>query len=130
MFEVESGAVEVSTVKFGLQSHGTFSHHDANNNDTMFRFGTVGPDHTAGTGNTNRIEWYPNIVPDDIDGDTPPSYLYATKENLSEVATADASEDVGSVGLVSDPMWVNIKLGAAETGANSTINSRLYFDYS
>lgn len=130
MFEVESGAVEVSTVKFGLQSHGTFSHHDAGTSDTMFRFGTAGPDNPAGTGDTNRIEWYPNVVAADIDSDTPPTYLYATQEDLAEVATADLSETVGNIGLVSDPIWVNIKLGAAETGANSTINSRLYFDYS
>ena len=130
MFEVESGAVEVSTVKFGLQSHGTFNHHNENDSDTMFRFGTAGPDNPAGTGDTNRIEWYPNVLPADIDSDTPPTYLYSTKENFDIVATADLSETVGNVGLVSDPMWVNIKLGAAETGANSTINNRLYFDYS
>lgn len=130
IFEVESGAVEVSTIKFGLQSHGTFNHHDAGNDDTMFRFGTVGPDNTAGASPTNSIEWYPNVVAGDIDSDTPPSYLYHTQENLSVVSTADDSESIGNLGLVSDPMWVNIRLGSAETGANSTINMRLYFDYS
>lgn len=130
VFEVESGAVEVSTIKFGLQSHGTFTHHDAGNDDTMFRFGTVGPDNNAGSSPNNGIEWYPNITAGDIDNDTSPDYLYHTKANLSVVSTADDSEAVGNTGLVSDPMWVNIKLGSSETGANSTINMRLYFDYS
>jgi len=133
MFEIESGAVQMSTVKFGLQSHGTFSHHDAGNDDTYFRFGTVGPDNTAGSAPINGIEWYPNVVAGDIDNDVPPTYLYATEDNLAVVATADLSEDVGCYpmcGLTSDPIWVNIKLGASETGANSTINMRLYFDYS
>lgn len=130
MFEVESGAAQVSTVKFGLQNHGTFSHHNAGNNDTYFRFGTVGP---ANNGSTpSRLEWYPNILATDIDSDTPPSYLYATEDNLSVVSTADDSEAVGNYplkGLTSDPIWLNIRLGANETGANSTINYRLYFDY-
>lgn len=130
MFEVESGAVQMSTVKFGLQSHGTFQHHDAGNDDTYFRFGTVGPGSTPVSSGT---EWYPNIAAADIDSDTPPSYLYATKENLSVVATADASQSIGSYpmrGLTSDPIWLGIRLGASETGANSTINYRCYFDYS
>lgn len=133
MFEIESGAVQMSTVKFGLQNHGTFSHHDAGNSDTYFRFGTVGPGNNAGGAPVNGIEWYPNIVAGDIDNDTPPSYLYATEDNLPVVATADLSEAVGNYpicGLTSDPMWLNIRLGASETGANSTINYRLYFDYS
>jgi hypothetical protein len=130
MFEVESGAVEISTVKFGLQSHGNFSHHDAGNSDTLFRFGTVGPANNAPFGEFTGTEWFPNILPQDIDSDVPPAYLYATKANLSEVSTADDSETVGALGLVGDPIWVNIKLGTAETGANSSINQRLYFDYS
>jgi len=130
MFEIESGAVQMSTVKFGLQSHGTFSHHNEGNSDTYFRFGTVGMGNEAGTGDTDGIEWYPNIAATDIDGDTPPSYLYATEDNLSVVSTADASESIGNYGLVADPVWLNIRLGAAETGANSTINYRCYFDYS
>jgi hypothetical protein len=133
MFEVESGAIEVSTVTFGLQSHGTFSHHSAGNSDTYFRLGTVGPDNPAGSSPINGIEWYPNIVAGDIDNDTPPSYLYATEDNLAVVATADASESIGNYpmcGLTSDPIWLNIHLGASETGANSSINHRLYFDYS
>jgi len=129
VFEIESGAVELSTVKFGLQSHGTFNHHKAGNNDTMFRFGTVGPANTAGTSPTNGIEWYPGVVPGDIDNDVSPVYLYKTKADLSVVSNADDSESIGNIGLMSDPMFVNIKLGSSETGANSTINMRLYFDY-
>jgi hypothetical protein len=124
IFEVVSGAVEVSTVKFGLQNHGSFSHHNEGNSDTYFRFGTVGPDNVK-----SGYEWYPNITYDDLNDDTPPAYLYAIDKNLSVVSTADNSESVGNTGLVSDPMWVCIHLGASETGANSTINYRLYFDY-
>lgn len=130
MFEIESGAVQMSTVKFGLQNHGTFAHHGAGNADTCFRFGTVGVGNPAGTGGTDGIEWYPSITAADIDSDTPPSYLYATEDNLPVVSTADASESVGSYGLCADPIWLNIRLGASEVGANSTINYRLYFDYS
>lgn len=133
LFEIESGAAQMSTVKFGLQNHGTFSHHDAGDSDTYFRFGTVGAGNNGGTGTTDGIEWYPDVTADDIDSDTPPSYLYATEDNLSVVATADDSESVGNYplwGLTSDPMWLNIRLGASETGANSAINYRLYFDYS
>ena len=125
IFEVESGAVEVSTVKFGLQNHGTFSHHKENNMDTHFRFGTVGPDNSK-----SGYEWYPNITYDDINDDTPPAYLYAVNKSLEVVSSADDSESVGNTGLVSDPMWLCIHLGASETGANATINYRLYFDYS
>ena len=131
MFEVKSGAVEVSTVKFGLQSHGTFSHHNSGNMDTKFRFGTVGVSHFAlGASSNEKIEWHQNVVAADIDSDTPPPYLFATKENLSVVSTADDSEVVGNYGLVSDVIFVNILLGTNETGANSSINMRLYFDYS
>jgi len=129
-FEVESGAVEVSTIKFGLQNHGTFNHHEAGNNDTKFRFGTVGPENNAGINPNNGIEWWPNVTAGDIDSNTPPSYLYNTNENLAVVGTADASEAIGNIDLMSDPMWVNIRLGTSEVGANSTINMRLYFDYS
>jgi len=129
MFEITSGAVEMSTVKFGLNSHGTFSHHDAGNNDTKFRFGTVGPANNAGSSPTDGIEWYPSIVAGDIDSDTPPTYLYATQEDLAVVTTADDSEVVGAYGLTADPIWMNIKLGTSETGANSLITHRIFFDY-
>lgn len=128
-FEVESGAYQLSSVKFGLQSHGSFQHHYAGNNDTMFRYGTVGPANKGGIGTENGIEWYPGVVPGDIDSDIPPAYLYATKANLPVVATADDSESVGNIGLTSDPVWFNIKLGSSETGA-STCNYRCFFDYS
>jgi hypothetical protein len=133
MFEIESGATQLSTVKFGLQNHGTFSHHDAGNSDTYFRFGTVGPGNNAGNSPIDGIEWWPNVAATDIDSDVAPSYLYATEDNLSVVATADASEAIGNYplrGMTADPVWLNIRLGGSETGANSTINHRLYFDYS
>lgn len=133
IFEILSGAVEIDTVKFGLQNHGTFSHHDAGNNDTKFRFGTVGPGNNAGVNPVDGLEWRANVVAADIDADVPPSYLYATKEDLAVVADADASEAIGDshyMGMVADPMFLNIKLGASEIGANSTINYRIYFDYS
>jgi len=125
MFEIIGGAEELSTVKFGLQNHGSFNHHNTGNNDTRFRFGTVGPDNVK-----NGYEWYPSIVYTDISGDAPPAYLYAVDKNLSVVSTADASESVGNTGLTSDPIWVSVQLGSSETGSNSTINYRLYFDYS
>ena len=129
-FEIESGAVELSTVKVGLQSHGTFNHHSEGNADTMFRFGTVGPSNVAGAAPANGIEWYPGVTAADIDSDIPPTYLYQTVANLDVVTSADDSEAVGNVDLMSDPMLFNIRLGSSETGANSTINMRLYFDYS
>ncbi len=132
-FEVMSGAIELATVKFGLQSHGTFSHHDTGNSDTYFRFGTVGPGNNAGTGNIDGLEWRTSVTSADIDSDTPPSYLYATKEDLVVVSDADSSEAIGystDAGMVADPMWLNIKLGSTEVGANSSINFRLFFDYS
>lgn len=132
MFEIMSGAIEMSTVKFGLQSHGSFSHHDQGSNDTKFRFGTVGPGNNAGTSPYNGYEWRTNVVASDIANDTPPSYLYATKEDLAVVSDADASESIGVshyMGMVADPIWLNIKLGSSEVGANSSINHRIYFDY-
>ena len=131
-FEIMSGAEEISSVKFGLQSHGSFSYHDGAN--TKFRFGTVGPTNTATdpVSSTTGLEWWPDVASTDIDSDVPPGYLYATEDDLSVVASADLSEDVGSqqTYLQSDPIWLCILLGANETGANSTINYRLYFDYS
>lgn len=133
MFEIMSGAVEISTVKFGLQSHGTFEHHNENNTDTYFRFGTVGPGQPAGATTPKGLEWRENVTAVDIADDTPPAYLYATKENLAVVSDADYSETIGSsgyMGMASDPIFMNIRLGASEVGANSLINSRCYFDYS
>lgn len=132
LFEVMSGSTQMSTVKFGLQSHGAFSHHDANNNDTKFRFGTIGAGNNAGTGTSTGLEWRADITAADISSDTPPSYLYATKEDLAVVSDADTSESIGNshyMGMVSDVIYLGIKLGASEVGANSTINYRIFFDY-
>lgn len=133
MFEILSGAVEISTVKFGLQSDGSFSHHNEGNSDTYFRFGTVGPGNNAGSAPHEGCEWRESITAADISSDIPPSYLFATEDNLSVVLDADSSEAIGVsayAGMVADPMWLNIKLGSSEVGANSTINYRIYFDYS
>jgi len=129
-FEIMSGAYELSSIKFGLQSHGTFSYHDGAN--TKFRFGTVGPGNNAGSGDLDGLEWRTDVLAGDIDDDTPPAFLFATEDDLAEVASADLSEDIGNtqIYLQSDPIWLCILLGANETGANSTINYRLYFDYS
>jgi len=133
IFEIMSGAVVISTVKFGLQSHGSFTHHGEGNNDTEFRFGTVGPGNNAGNSPMDGYEWRTGVTSTDIASDVPPSYLYATEDNLSVVADADSSETIGTsvyAGMVGDPIWLNIKLGASEVGANSSINHRIYFDYS
>lgn len=133
MFEIMSGAVEIGTVKFGLQSHGSFSHHNANNADTYFRFATLGPGNPAGIAPINRLEWRANVVAGDIDNDTPPSYLYSSEDNMAVVSDADDSESVGAsgfMGMTSDPMFLNIRLGASEVGQNSMVNYRIFFDYS
>lgn len=136
-FEIISGAVDMSSVKFSLQSHGTFSHHDAGDNDTAFRFGTAGFGNPGdGTVNPNEgPEWTTSVLASDLataktSGNTgAPIHLDSTVPDLSVVSSADNAEDVGNRGLVSDFIWTNIKLGAQESGANSTINYRLYFDY-
>jgi len=133
IFEIMSGAIEMSTVKFGLQSHGTFEHHTENNDDTYFRFGTVGPGQPSGSSPIDGLEWRENVQASDIANDVAPSYLYATKANLDVVSDADDSEGIGAssfMGMTSDPIYLNIKLGASEVGANSTINYRIFFDYS
>ena len=133
VFEIMSGAIEISTVKFGLQSHGTFDHHNEGSTDTYFRFGTVGPGQTSGSSPIDGLEWRANVVAADIDSDTSPAYLYATKENLAVVSDADDSETIGSsgyMGMTSDPIFVNVRLGSSEIGSNSTINKRIFFDYS
>jgi len=133
MFEIMSGAVEIGTVKFGLQSHGSFSHHNANNSDTYFRFGTLGPGSLAGVAPIDRLEWRTGVTSGDINNDVPPSYLYSAEDNLSVVSDADDSEVVGAsgfMGMTSDPIFLNIRLGASEVGANSTVNYRIFFDYS
>jgi hypothetical protein len=133
MFEILSGAVEISTVKFGLQSHGTFSYHDGSPTGTKFRFGTVGPGSTAGTSPETGYEWWTGVTAAHISSNSPPGFLYATKADLGVVSDADTSEAIGIstyMGMCADPIWLNIKLGNSEVGANSTINYRVYFDYS
>lgn len=130
LFEIIGGAVMMTSVKFGLQNHGSFSYHGGAG-DTYFRYGTIGGKNTAGGSPSTGKEWRTGVTSDDLSG-TKPTYLYAVVNNLSVVATADDSEDIGNYqgGLVSDFMYVCIKLGADETGSNSNINYRLYFDYS
>jgi hypothetical protein len=58
--------------------------------------------------------------------------LFATKADLAVVASADNAETIGNYlgAVVSDFIYLAIKLGANETGANSTINYRMFFDFS
>lgn len=136
-FEIMSGAVDMSSVKFSLQSHGTFQHHDAGDSDTFFRFGTAGfgkPGDGVGGAHTGP-EWTTSVLAASLAtaktlGNTgAPTHLAATVPDLAVVSSADDAEDVGNRSLVSDFIWTNIRLGAQESGANSTINYRLYFDY-
>jgi hypothetical protein len=140
-FELISGAVSMSTVKFSLQSDGTFQHHDQGGNDTEFHFGTCGAGNDAagaGAGTNSQVEFsvdsggLGNIVATDIDQDVAPTNLNATKGDLAVVASADLAESIGNYlgAVVSDFIWLAIKLGANETGANSTINYRMFFDFS
>lgn len=137
-FEIISGAVSMSSVKFSLQSHGSFSHHDAGNADTEFHYGVVGAGNRgdgsggAGTG----PEWPATAVTaSDISANKTggstgsPTSLWASKADLAVVSSASSAEEVGNEGLVSDFVFTVIKLGSDETGANSTINYRCYFDY-
>lgn len=135
-FEIISGAVDMSSVKFSLQNHGTFSHHDAGDLDTYFRYGTAGFGNPGdGTAANNGPEWTTGVSASDLataktSGNTgAPVALDSTIVDLSVVASADNAEDVGNRSLVSDFIWTNIRLGAQESGANSTVNYRLYFDY-
>jgi hypothetical protein len=129
LFEIMGGAVMMTSVKFGLQNHGSFSYHGIG--DTYFRYGTIGGKNTAGASPTTNKEWRTSVTADDLSG-TLPAYLFAVENDLSVVATADDSEAIGNYngGLVSDFVYVCIRLGADETGSNSSINYRLYFDYS
>jgi len=138
-FEITSGAVAMSNVKFSLQNNGTFSHHEAGNSDTLFHFGVVGAGNRGdgGGGAGTGPEWPPvtitaaDISQDKAGGSTgAPVNLYSSKDNLSVVASADNAEVVGNEGLAADFVFTAIKLGSDETGANSTINYRCYFDYS
>jgi hypothetical protein len=135
-FEIISGAVDMSSVKFSLQSHGSFTHHDAGNSDTFFRYGTSGFGRPGdGTTANTGPEWTTSILASNlatpkVSGNTgAPTSLDSTVVDLAVVSSADDAEDVGNRSLVSDFVWTNIRLGAEESGANSTINYRLYFDY-
>lgn len=137
-FEIMSGARVLSNCKFSLQSDGTFSHHDAGNGDTEFHFGTVGVGHRgdgsggAGTG----VEWVSGVTASDISQDKTggntgsPTNLWASKQDLAVVSDASSAEEIGNYGLASDAVFTAITLGASETGANSSIVYRMYFDYS
>jgi len=140
-FELISGAVSMSTVKFSLQNDGTFQHHDQGDNDTEFHFGTVGAGSQAAGGgpiSNSQVEFpvdtdgFGSVTAIDIDSDVPPSNLFATQADLAVINSADAAEDIGNFlgGVVSDFIFLAIKLGANETGANSTINYRMFFDFS
>jgi hypothetical protein len=140
-FELISGAVSMSTVKFSLQADGSFQHHDQGDNDTEFHFGTSGGGNSApggGPTTNSQVEFsvdsdgFGNIDATDIDSDSSPSNLFATKADLAVVNSADNAESLGNFqgAVVSDFVYLAIKLGANETGANSTINYRMFFDFS
>ena len=131
----------MSTVKFSLQADGSFQHHDQGDNDTEFHYGTSGGGNSApggGPTTNSQVEFsvdsdgLGNIDATDIDSDTPPSNLFATKADLAVVNSADNAESLGNFqgAVVSDFVYLAIKLGANETGANSTINYRMFFDFS
>ena len=137
-FEIMSGAKVLSNVKFSLQNDGTFSHHDTGDGDTEFHFGTVGVGNRAdgGGGAGTGVEWKADVLAADIAQNKTlgatgaPTYLAASKQDLAVVADADNAEVVGNADLASDAVYSAIKLGANETGANSGIVYRMYFDYS
>jgi len=135
-FEIMSGAVDMSSVKFSLQNHGTFAHHDAGDSDTWFRFGTAGFGKPGdGVSANNGPEWTTSVTAADLasaktSGNTgAPFHLDSVVPDLAVVSSADNAEDVGNRSMVSDIMWTGIRLGAQESGANSSINYRLYFDF-
>jgi hypothetical protein len=123
-FELTSGAVLMTTLKVGLQSEGSFQHHDQGNADTLMRFGSVG----AGYPKSGFGDWKSNLSASELIAGT---YTYTTESNLHTVDNADDSEAVGryNSGLFSDFIFLCIKIGASETGASS-VNYRAYFDYS
>jgi len=137
-FEIMSGAKVLSNVKFSLNNDGTFSHHDAGDGDTEFHFGTVGPANRAdgAGGAATGVEWHAGVAASDIGQDKTggntgaPTYLWASKKDLAVVSDADSAETVGNTDLASDALFTAIKLGASETGSNSGIVYRCYFDYS
>jgi hypothetical protein len=128
-FELLSGANVLSTTRFGLNSHGSATQHFAGNNDTKFAFGNSG----NGTPASDGTEWKQGIVGNtDLASNTPPSYLAATQANLAVVSTATDSQPLGVAygQMVSDFIYLAIKLGSLESGPNSTIVYRMYYDFS
>lgn len=128
-FELIAGATVLSSPRFGLQSHGTAQHHNAGNNDTKFAFGAAGRGNPASDGS----EWKKGIIgATDLASDTPPSYLNQTEDNLPVVSTAAASKAVGVAPgeMVTDFLYLAVKLGSTETGSNPSIVYRMFFDFS
>lgn len=128
-FELVSGAVVLSSTRFGLHSNGTFQHHYAGNEGTKFGLGISG---LASPG-SDGTEWKKGVLGSiDLTSSTPPAYLAATEDNLEVVVSAEDSEGVGVVpgDMVSDFLYLAIKLDANEIGVNSAIVYRMYFDYS
>jgi len=132
-FEIMSGAVIMDSLKFGLNNDGGFQHHQAGDNDTFVHFGTVG----AGNPNDAGHQWETGITAVNLSEVTrktgpdagPPEELYSSVKDLTVVNSADDSEAVGNTGLVSDFIFLGIKLGASETSAN-TITYRIFYDFS
>lgn len=128
-FELISGATLLSSPRFGLQSHGTAQHHNQGNNDTKFAYGISG----RATPGSDGTEWKAGVAGNtDLASDTPPAYLGATEDNLPVVSTAQDSKPVGVAPgtMVTDFIYLAIKLGATETGANATIVYRMFYDFS
>jgi hypothetical protein len=128
-FELLAGATILANTKFGLNSHGTAQHHNAGNNDTKFAFGHSGESSPGANGS----EWKKGISgATDLASDVPPTYLFATEDNMPVVSTADQSIPVGVAPgtMTSDFIYLSIKLGSLETGANPSIVYRCFFDYS
>jgi hypothetical protein len=137
-FELMSGATKLLTPKFGLQSHGTAQHHNSGNSDTYFAFGSSGEGFPAISGGQS-WEWKEDVqgntdLSTDKTGGTggSPVYLYQVENNMPVVSTADQSILVGVAPgkMISDFLYLAIKLGALETGANPSIIWRCYYDFS
>lgn len=128
-FELVSGATDLASPRFGLQSHGTAQHHNAGSSDTKFAFGTCG----AGLPSIgSNAEWVQNVAGNtDLASDST-TLLHATDDNMPVVTTADQSNLLGVVPgeMITDFIYLAIKLGATETGANPSIVWRCFFDYS
>jgi len=128
-FQLLSGATLLTNTKFGLNSHGTAQHHNAASADTKFAVGFAGEKTPAANGS----QWKKGISgATDLASDVPPAYLASTEDNMPEVNTAGQSIDLGVANgeMITDFIYLSIKLGALETGANSSILWRMFYDYS